>query len=85
MKQFTHSPFLEILLVSLMRSTNQIPGNCIHIMTLLCKLCTWKTSEGLKVKILTHCGVPNRNQSFVLLSQTSDWFLYEMQHWTEMD
>ena len=26
-----------------------------------------------------------RNQSFVLLCKINDWFLYEMQHWAEMD
>ena len=26
-----------------------------------------------------------RNQSFVLLCKVNDWFVYEMQHWAEMD
>ena len=28
--------------------------------------------------------IPNRNQPFILLSETINWFLYKMQHWGEM-
>ena len=30
------------------------------------------------------CCISYINQSFVLQSKTSNWFLYEMQHWTKM-
>ena len=30
------------------------------------------------------CWVLNRNQSFVFLCKTNDWFLHETQHWCEI-
>ena len=31
-----------------------------------------------------HCFISYRNQPFVLLCKSNNWFLYEMQHWDEM-
>ena len=30
------------------------------------------------------CCIPYRNQSFDLHRKSNDWFLYEIEHWTEM-